>query len=179
MKSKKTGRIVQTIGTGILLYLGFIVMAGKGCLEVIDMADNMGTAARLLGKLQQAGNVNIGSLILLGLATAGAVIVTMYIWRRGPFRVLEVSHSSQTAQQLEPALPSGQLLGSAEEAQSGLFKVAAPDDDIFVKAIAIPRDIAIQYFEHGEDRMFRVRCTVDFYGPRKTDPSPYLWELYT
>ena len=46
-----------------------------------------------------------------------------------------------------------------------------------VKAIAIPREISFQYFEHGGDQLFRVRCTVDFYGPRKTDPSPMLLRL--
>lgn len=67
----------------------------------------------------------------------------------------------------------------AKALDEGSFTIATPNDSVLVRAIAIPREISFQYFEHGNDRMFRVRCTVDFYGPRNTAPSPSLLLLKT
>jgi hypothetical protein len=116
----------------------------------------------------------------MGLAlSAAAIVLGFSVLAVAVLRELQKSRRLREAQvpmkELSIQKDGNSCQGNGVKNQA--FMIATPDDEIPVSAIGMLREISFQYFEHGTDAMFRVRCAVDFYGPRKTDPSPFLLRL--
>jgi hypothetical protein len=81
-------RWAKTIFTWIFLLGTAGVHFGKALLATVDQASNLYAIGEHLEKARKmgTGTVNIGSLLLFLFGAAGATIITLWIWHRGPFR---------------------------------------------------------------------------------------------
>jgi hypothetical protein len=226
MGRSKIARWAKTLFAWLFVLASAGLHFGKAVLVGVDQGSNLYAVKEYLDKARMESTVNLGSLLLFLFGASGATVITMWIWRVGPFKVLEQvkgRHSSKvdkpessaqtvpadgadevpsassqvvsmesSADALRIALPG--VLGPdplarldlskpitvkmpSSKSEPHIFTVATGDGDIQVKSIAVPRQIAFQHFIHGGEYMFRVSCTVDYYGLRATSPSPYQLRL--
>ena len=150
----------------VLTWLGPVKYAVKllvkWLIHVVDLGDNVKSILSFLDGVVHAGDVNLWDIGALTVVLVAAVIVTLFLQKRGPFKALETLSVAATA--TNQGLPSPVALGPGEGSRSQLTTVGTAFGPKQLSAIGTIKVFAVQYFNQGVTERFRCTCAVTFYG---------------
>lgn len=99
MAKRTLASVAKTVVAWVLLIGSATMHFGKALLAGVDQGSNLYAIAQHLEGARRlgTGTVNLGSVLLFLFGATGATIITLFIWKRGPFKGIPASHPTLQA----------------------------------------------------------------------------------